>query len=78
MQNFLEIERRNLNVMIRKSALAFLESKKNNKLKCDNCGNSSNFRIKLDKCQAVCKSCNSEILLDKKISLKNPKVLYAN
>lgn len=65
MRSFLDMERKNLNNAIRLTAAAFLEAKKDNKVKCG-CGNAENFKIIADKNMLLCKNCNMEIKLDEK------------
>lgn len=65
MRSFLDMERKNLNNIIRLTAAAFLEAKKNNEVKCE-CGNTENFKIIADKNMLLCKICNMEIKLDGK------------
>ena len=65
MQNFLDLERRDLNSMLKQSINSFLEAKNNNRVKCE-CGNTENFKIIADKNLLLCKICNMEIKLDEK------------
>ena len=65
MQNFLDLERRDFNSMLKQSINSFLEAKKSNKAKCI-CGNTEKFKIIADKDMLLCKICNMEIKLDEK------------
>ena len=66
MQNFLDLERRNFNSMLRQCINSLLEAKKNNKAVCSNCGNTSDFRVNVEKNELVCKNCHMEIKLEEK------------
>ena len=66
MQSFLNLERRNFNSMLRQSINSLLEAKKSNKAVCSNCGNTSDFRVNVEKNELLCKNCNMEIKLEEK------------
>ncbi|GEM_PF-2946959 len=68
MQNFLDSGRRNFNSMLRQCATSLLEAKKNNKVKCENCGNTSDFRVNVEKNELTCKNCHIEIKLEERIA----------
>ena len=56
MQSFLNLERRNFNAMLRQSINSLLEAKKSNKAVCNNCGNTSDFRVNVEKNELSCKN----------------------
>ena len=66
MQNFLDLERRNFNSMLRQSINSLLDAKRNNKAVCTKCGNTSDFKVNIGKDTLTCKNCHIEIKLNEK------------